>query len=114
MKASVTLKKNHEFRRMYHKAASAVGPLMVVYCRKNRLDHNRLGLTVSVKLGKAVVRNRVRRRLREIYRLNAPRLTTGWDIVLVARGRAVDAPYAELDKCFLRLCGKLSLLREEK
>ena len=70
MKKAVTLKENHEFRRMYKKGASAVGGGMVLYCRKNRLGHNRLGLTASVKLGHAVVRNRARRRLREVYRLN--------------------------------------------
>ena len=68
MKREVTLKENYEFRRLYQKGASAVGGGMVIYCRKNRLDHNRLGITASVKLGHAVVRNRVRRRLREIYR----------------------------------------------
>ena len=114
MKASCTLKKNHEFRRMYRKGASAVGPYLVLYCRRNGLDHNRLGITVSVKLGKAVVRNRARRRLREIYRLNQQKLQSGWDIVLVARGRSVDGSYAAMNDSFLRQCGKLKLLREER
>ena len=110
MKAAVTLKKNHEFRRLYQKGASAVGGAMVVYCRKNRLGHGRLGVTVSTKLGGAVVRNRARRRLREVYRLNAPRLRPGWDIVLVARGRALTAPWKELNDTFLRACRKLGVL----
>ena len=105
-----TLKKNSDFRRLYSKGKSAVNPYMVVYCRKNGRDSNRVGYTVSVKLGHAVVRNRVRRRLREIYRLNSPALKTGWDIVIVARGRCVDARYAKMDEAFLALCGKLSLL----
>ena len=49
MKREVTLKENYEFRRLYQKGASAVGGGMVIYCRKNRLDHNRLGLTASWK-----------------------------------------------------------------
>ena len=53
MKKAITLKDNHAFRRMYQKGASAVGGSMVVYCRKNKLDHNRLGLPASVKLGHA-------------------------------------------------------------
>ena len=114
MKRADTLKKNHEFRRLYQKGASAVGGGMVLYCRKNRLGRNRLGITVSVKLGKAVVRNRARRRLREIYRLNQDKLQSGWDIVLVARGRSVDGPYAAMNDSFLRQCGKLGLLREER
>lgn len=107
-----TLKKNSEFRRLYSKGKSAVSPYMVVYCRKNGRDVNRVGYTVSVKLGHAVVRNRVRRRLREIYRLNSPALKKGWDIVIVARGRCVDARYAKMDEAFLALCGKLSLLED--
>ena len=85
---------------------------MVVYCRKNKLDHNRLGLTASVKLGHAVVRNRARRRLREVYRLNAYRLREGYDLILVARGRTVTASWKELNDSFLRLCRKLGLLEE--
>jgi len=113
MKKAVTLKENHEFRRMYKKGASAVGGGMVLYCRKNRLGHNRLGLTASVKLGHAVVRNRARRRLREVYRLNSPRLRQGYDIILVARSRTVTADWKDLNDTFLRLCRKLDLLEEE-
>ena len=109
MKAAVTLKKNHEFRRLYQKGASAVGGGMVVYCRKNRLGHNRVGFTVSVKLGNAAKPNRARRRLREVYRLNSPHLRQGWDIILVARGRTLTAPWKELNAAFLRLCRKLGL-----
>ena len=113
MKRAVTLKKNHEFRRMYQKAPSAVGGGMVLYCRPNRLDHNRLGITTSVKLGHAVVRNRARRRLREIYRLNNPRLKQGYDILLVARSKTATAPWTELNDTFFRLCRKLDLLEDK-
>ena len=81
MKAAVTLKENYEFRRTYQKGVSAVSPVMVLYCRKNRLGRNRLGLVSSTKLGHAVVRNRCRRRLREVYRLEKPQLKTGYDII---------------------------------
>ena len=111
MKASCTLKKNHEFRRMYRKGASAVGPYMVLYSRRNGLDHNRLGITVSVKLGKAVVRNRARRRLRETVRLEEGNLTPGWDIVVVARGRCLSMPFPQLRESYRRLCGELHMLR---
>lgn len=82
---------------------------MVVYCRRNRLDVNRLGYTVSTKLGHAVVRNRVRRRLREIYRLNAPKLKTGYDIIIVARTRCVGAKYSAIDNAFVKACQSLGL-----
>ena len=110
MKPSVTIKENYEFRRLYQKGASAVGGCMVLYCRRNRLGRNRLGVTVSVKIGGAVQRNRARRRLREVYRLNSPRLRQGWDIILVARGRTLTASWRELNDTFLRLCRKLDLL----
>ncbi len=113
VKAAVTLKKNHEFRRLYQKGASAVAGSMVLYCRKNRLGHNRLGVTVSVKLGGAVVRNRARRRLREVYRLSSPRLSQGWDLILVGRGRTLTASWKELNDTFLRLSRKLGLLEDK-
>lgn len=113
MKAAVTLKKNHEFRRLYQKGASAVAGGMVLYCRKNRLGHNRVGFTVSVKLGNAVKRNRARRRLREVYRLAGPRLRQGWDLILVARGRTLTASWKELNDSFLRLARKLNLLEDK-
>ena len=112
MKVRGTLKKNSDFRRLYAKGKSAVTPFLVLYARPNRLGENRLGYTVSAKLGHAVVRNRVRRRLREIYRLNSPKLKSGWDIVVVARTRCVDAEYRQLESAFLRACASLGLLRE--
>lgn len=112
MKRAVTLKENYEFRRLYQKGDSAVDHTMVLYCRENRLGRNRLGITVSVKLGHAVVRNRARRRLREVYRLNLEKLNQGWDIILVARSRTVTEPFQNLNDTFLRLCKKTSLIRE--
>lgn len=106
------MKANHEFRRLYQKGTSAVSGSMVIYCRKNRLGHNRLGITASVKLGHAVVRNRARRRLREVYRLNGDKLRQGWDIILVARSRTVTVSWQELNNTFLRLCRKLDLLED--
>ncbi len=114
MDTRCTLKKNSDFRRLYAKGKSVVTPYMVLYCRRNSLGVNRLGYTVSTKLGHAVVRNRVRRRLREIYRLNSPAMKTGYDIVVVARSRCVNARYAKMDAAFLDACGTLGLLREDR
>ncbi len=108
----VTLKKNYEFKRLYNKGKTAVTPYLVVYSMKTGRGVNRVGYTVSTKLGKAVVRNRVRRRLREIYRLNSDRLITGADIVIVARSRCVDAEYGKIEKAFIHACAELGLLRE--
>ena len=113
MRFTDTLKNNHEFRRLYSKGKSAAGALLVVYVRKTKRNTNRIGFTVSTKLGKAVTRNRVRRRLREIYRLHEAELRPGLELVIVARGRAVGAEYRQLDQAFLSACKKLELLREE-
>ena len=109
MKAAVTVKENYVFRRIYRKGKSSVQPCLVVYCQKNRQGATRLGVTVSTKLGHAVVRNRVRRRLREIVRHNASSLPSGYDIVAVARTAAVEAEFAALEKSFRLLAGRLGL-----
>lgn len=114
MKKTVTIKQNHEFKRLYNKGKSAVTPFMVVYCRRNRLDHNRLGITVSTKLGCAVVRNRARRRLRELFRLAQGRMKQGYDVVIVARARSVSAPHKKLSAGFYGALGQLGLLQEEQ
>ncbi len=115
MKFTVPITKNHEFKRVYNKGASASGQNLVVYCRRWRdRDKNRLGLTVSTKVGKAVQRNKIRRRLKEIYRLNEEKLSTGWDIILVARVRSRNAGYSELERDFFSLCARLKLMAEEK
>lgn len=113
MEFTTPLKLNHVFRKLYAKGDSAVGAFVVVYCRRNGLAGNRLGITTSVKLGHAVSRNRARRRIREVYRLNEARFRRGWDIVIVARSRSIDGDFAELQRSFLRACGKLGLLRKE-
>ena len=107
----VSIKENHVFRRLYAKGKSAAAPALVLYVRRNGNKENRLGLTVSTKVGKAVVRNKVRRRLREIYRLHQHELTRGWDLVLVARVKTAFVPYAVLERDFLRLADKLGILK---
>ena len=114
MRAAVTLKENYEFRRLYQKGASAVSPVMVLYCRKNRLGHNRLGLVSSTKLGHAVVRNRARRRLRELFRLSQDHMVQGWDVLLVARGRTARCPHSVLQRDYDRALAQLGLVREDK
>jgi len=114
VKTSVSIKKNHEFRRLYSKGKSAANPWLVVYCRKTGRGTNRLGITVSAKLGKAVVRNKVRRRLREIYRLREDKLLRGIDLVVVARTRCTRSSYQEMERAFERACRELKLFAPEK
>lgn len=109
MKFSTSLKLNHIFQRLYHSSGHANG-LLVLYARKNRTSTNRIGITVSRKLGKAHIRNRMRRRLREIYRLNEELFLSGWDIVVVARTKAVFADFDTLTQAYLQLAEKAGLL----
>ena len=102
MKYSVSLKSNRDFRRLYSRGKQAVAPTMVLYTRKNRLKENRLGITTGKKLGNAVTRNRIRRRLREIYRLHEEEFLLGRDLVVVARVRSAFVSYQTLERDFLR------------
>jgi len=103
-----SLKENRDFKRLYHRGRTVVGSCMVLYTQPNRLGRNRLGITASTKVGGAVQRNRARRRLKESFR--ALGLKQGFDIVIVARSRAVTAPYDEIRKEMRSLFYKLRLL----
>jgi ribonuclease P protein component len=111
MKYSSSLKLNHIFRRLYRTSGQA-NSCLVLYARKNRTETNRVGVTVSKKLGKAVVRNRVRRRIREAYRLNEGLFLPGWDIVIVARSRAVEVSFQKLTESLLTLSEAAGLLNK--
>lgn len=110
MKFSSSLKLNHIFQRLYRTSGQANGYL-VLYARRNRTGTNRVGITVSKKLGKAHIRNRVRRRLREVYRLNETSFRPGWDIVVVARTKAIKAPFDQLTKAYLSAAEKAGILQ---
>ena len=110
LKPLPSLKCNYEFRRLYSRGKSVATANIVVYCRRNGRKTNRLGITVSTKYGKAVRRNKVRRRLREICRLNQNKLTHGHDLVIVVRMKSRDVEYARLEADFLDSCGQLGIL----
>ena len=113
MKMTAPLKENHLFRRAYSKGKTAADSRLALYVRRNGQKSNRLGFTVSTKVGCAVVRNRVRRRLREIYRLHEGGMAPGCDVVVVARTRAASSDYHQLEKSFLKLADKLGLLKKD-
>ena len=112
MKRTVSLNQNRDFRWLYARGKSAVGVYLAVYMRKNRSGALRVGLTVGSKLGGAVSRNKVRRRMKEAYRLSEHLLLPGHDIVIVARVRAQEAKFEALRQELLRLFTKLGLLNK--
>lgn len=112
MRKTKSIKENHTFRRLYSRGKSAVSPYLVMYTQKNRAGETRLGITVSTKVGGAVVRNRVRRRIREAYRRNEEKFSDAIDLVIVSRVRCAHASYAEIEKSLLTLARQLRLLKE--
>lgn len=87
MNKAQTFGENRDFRRLYARGNSFVHPVLVTYCSKNRAGAVRYGITVSVKVGNAVTRNRARRVIRAAFRLLLPELAPGWDLVFVARSK---------------------------
>lgn len=93
-----TLHQNTEFRTLYYRGKSQVHPALVTYCRRNRRGITRIGITTSKKLGKAVVRNRCRRIIREAFRHLSPHVTGGWDICFVARVRTSSLKSTDIER----------------
>lgn len=94
----ISLRKSREFARVYNKGKSKVNPVLVLYVMKNGGGNNRIGISVSRKVGKSVVRNRIKRLIKEVYRKQAHRLKSGYDLVFVSRAHAATADYREIEK----------------
>ena len=107
------LKNTNQFKIVYNNGKSYANRDLVMYLRKNDSDTNRLGISVSKKVGNSVVRHRVTRLIRESYRLNEAKLLQGYDIVVVARANAKGKDYFDICHAFLHLA-KLHRIIEEK
>jgi ribonuclease P protein component len=114
MRKTISIRKNYEYKRAYNKGRNAVSPYIAVYAIRNRTGGNRLGLTISVKTGCAVERNRAKRLMRESYRLLEGRVAEGWDIVIVARRKTVEAGCAEVKQSLEVLLSKLGVLKADE
>ena len=108
---SARLTRASEFRQVKQDGKSFTGKYLVLaVLRQPGEPFVRAGLVTSRRVGPAVVRNRVRRRLREVYRLNRSRICPGWWLVMIARVSASSASLAQLEQDWLRLAGRASIL----
>ncbi|GGK33725.1 ribonuclease P protein component [Caldalkalibacillus thermarum] len=110
MKKQYRLRKNQEFARVYrHGQSVANRQLVLFYLPNENVEHFRLGVSVSKKLGLAVVRNRLKRVVREAVRLKAKHIKQGYDLVIIVRKGALDADFEQLSKSFIHLLKKSKL-----
>ncbi len=109
MKRKYRLRRNSDFQRVRHVGQSYASPLLVLAFLRNNLDHSRFGFVVSKKLGKAVRRNKIKRRIREAARLRLQHIAPGYDLVFIARQRATQATYWELAAAMEELAKRASL-----
>ena len=108
-----SLKKNRDFQNVYKNGKSNANKYLVMYVLENQLDSNRLGISVSKKVGNSVIRHHLTRLIRESYRLNKEMFNSGLDIVVIARESAKDRKYKEIESALLHL-GKINGILNEK
>ena len=110
---SESLKKNRDFQLLYKEGKSCANRYLVLYVKENGLEKNRLGVSVSKKVGNSIVRHRITRLIRESYRLHEDMFNSGLDMVVIARVSAKDREMREIESALLHL-GKLQgVLKEE-
>ncbi len=111
MKFSESLKKNYEFREVYKKGKSYANKFLVMYVMENNTNKNKLGISVSKKVGNSIIRHRITRLVRENYRLHENIFNSGLNIVVVARVSSAEASYKDIENSLLYL-GKLHKILE--
>lgn len=111
MKRQYRLRRNSDFQRVRRLGKFHASPLMVLAFVRNELDHSRFGFVVSKRLGKAVKRNKIKRRLREATRLRLSQLKTGFDVVVIARQPLGRACYSDIEHSLEQLFRKADLLQ---
>ena len=105
MKFSESLKKNRDFQYVYNNGVSFANRFLVMYVVENGMEKNRLGISVSKKVGNSVIRHRITRLIRESYRLHEDMFNSGLDIVVIARVNAKNSNYWDIESAFLHLGG---------
>lgn len=105
MKYSESLKKNRDFQNVYRRGKSYANKYLVMYVLPNETEGNRIGISVSKKVGNSVIRHHLTRLIRESYRLHEDMFNSGLDIVVIARSTARDISYHEVESALLHLGG---------
>lgn len=103
MKYSEALKKNEDFKEIYRTGKSYANKYLIMYVNKNNTSSNRIGISVSKKVGNSVIRHRITRLIRESYRLSEDNFMNGFDIIVVARAGAKGKDYSEIQSALLHL-----------
>ena len=103
MKYSESLKKNRDFQSVYRNGISFGNKYLVMYIKENQIKKNRLGISVSKKVGNSIVRHRLIRLIRESYRLQEEKFRCGIDLVVIARVSAKEKGYKEIESALLHL-----------
>ena len=98
-----SLKKRKDFQKVYNKGKSFANKYLVMYKLSNHMESNRLGISVSKKVGNSVVRHRLTRLIRESYRLNEEQFEKGYDYVVIARPSAKGISYFDMEKSLLHI-----------
>lgn len=106
------LRLNADFQRVRHEGKTWTHRLIVMSAAPNRRDYSRFGFAASKRVGKAVIRNKVRRRMREVVRLKRQTIRAGWDLIFVARFSAAQATYAQIERAVDDLIKRAGLYRE--
>ena len=113
MQKTVTIKRNNEFLRAYKRGKFFVGKFIILYVLKNNVGMNRLGVSVSKKVGKSVKRNRLKRLVKESYRFYESFIKDGIDMVFVLRNNEIMAEYTDIKKEMKFLLKKLNVFNQE-
>ena len=107
------IKSNNDFQKVYKNGKSLANRYLVMYIMKNNLLENRIGISVSKKVGNSVIRHRITRLIRESYRLNCNMFDCGYDIVIIARGPSKDQKSTQMERSLLGLAAKFHILKAE-
>lgn len=112
MEKKFRIRKSMEFKKVYNGGKNYWNRNLILYTRLNKLEESRIGITITKKIGNAVVRNKIRRRIKEIYRLNFYRIKGGYDLVFIPKKNVVDISYKELESAVIHILKISSMLKE--